>query len=136
MGLTAKVQTQFHFFPVSTIPPNSFSCSAGIKPLFLVPSPTKQALCICKRAFLFVKCRYIFNTLFICSFSNLFTCFALKVIYSKDLSVILHTLPIGILLLVPFYLTFPNTALVSFLWTLVDLLKGIILQKLINKHNR
>ncbi|KAF3341646.1 endoplasmic reticulum metallopeptidase 1 [Carex littledalei] len=47
------------------------------------------------------------------------------VIYSKDLSVILHTLPIGILLLVPFYLTFPNTALVSFLWTLVDLLKGM-----------
>ncbi|KAJ4748999.1 Endoplasmic reticulum metallopeptidase 1 [Rhynchospora pubera] len=48
------------------------------------------------------------------------------VLYSKDLAVILHTLPLGILLLVPFYLTFPTTALGSFLGAIVDVLKGML----------
>ncbi|KAJ4732978.1 Endoplasmic reticulum metallopeptidase 1 [Rhynchospora pubera] len=49
-----------------------------------------------------------------------------QVLYSKDLAVILHTLPLGILLLVPFYLTFPTTALGSFLGAIVDVLKGML----------
>ncbi|KAL6639103.1 hypothetical protein ACP70R_022833 [Stipagrostis hirtigluma subsp. patula] len=49
------------------------------------------------------------------------------VFYSRDVSLILHSLPIAIFLLVPMFLKFPNITLMSWFVTVLDLMKGILL---------
>ncbi|TKW31574.1 hypothetical protein SEVIR_2G114200v4 [Setaria viridis] len=49
------------------------------------------------------------------------------VFYSRDVSVILHSLPIAIFFLVPLFLKFPNISLMSWSVTLLDLIRGMLL---------
>ncbi|CAN6197533.1 unnamed protein product [Urochloa humidicola] len=49
------------------------------------------------------------------------------VFYSRDVSVILHSLPIAIFFLVPLFLKFPNITLMSWSVTLLDLIRGMLL---------
>ncbi|KAF8655116.1 hypothetical protein HU200_061250 [Digitaria exilis] len=49
------------------------------------------------------------------------------VFYSRDVSLILHSLPIAIFFLVPLFLKFPNITLMSWSVTLLDLIRGMLL---------
>jgi hypothetical protein len=49
------------------------------------------------------------------------------VFYSRDVSLILHSLPIAIFFLVPLFLKFPNITLMSWSITLLDLTRGMLL---------
>jgi hypothetical protein len=51
----------------------------------------------------------------------------LQVFYSRDVSLILHSLPIAIFFLVPLFLKFPNITLMSWSITLLDLTRGMLL---------
>lgn len=49
------------------------------------------------------------------------------VFYSRDISLILHSLPIAIFLLVPLFLKFPNITLMSWFVTLLGFMRGMVL---------
>ncbi|CAD6225992.1 unnamed protein product [Miscanthus lutarioriparius] len=49
------------------------------------------------------------------------------VFYSRDISLILHSLPVAIFLLVPLFLKFPNITLMSWFVTLLGFMRGMLL---------
>jgi hypothetical protein len=52
----------------------------------------------------------------------------IQVFYSREVSVILHSLPIAIFFLVPLFLKFPNITLMSWSVTLLDFIRGMWLK--------
>ncbi|KAL5198256.1 hypothetical protein ABZP36_001768 [Zizania latifolia] len=49
------------------------------------------------------------------------------VFYSRDVSLVLHSLPIAIFVLAPLFLKFPNITLISWSLTVLDLVRGMLL---------
>lgn len=48
--------------------------------------------------------------------------------YSRDISLILHSLPVAIFLLVPLFLKFPNITLMSWFVTLLGFMRGKVME--------
>ncbi|KAL6871582.1 hypothetical protein ACP4OV_014411 [Aristida adscensionis] len=52
------------------------------------------------------------------------------VLYSRDVSLVLHSLPIAMFLLLPVFLKFPNITMMSWFLTFLDLMRGMLLHAL------